>query len=101
MSDHLKAFLSEYLEWVDCGALNEEPFDRYVGLCTNFVFWDGYPGVEALKELKKAFADDGLDKAYPFGGCHMYDNEQDGGVLHLNIARIAWVRSKVAQFEVV
>jgi hypothetical protein len=99
MSQLLREFLSAYLEWVDAGAVNGEPFSRRVGLCSNFrgsAFC-----VSDIDEIKRVCMADGLDEHYPFGGEDQYGVEQSGYTMHLNPARIAWVRSKVAQFEMV
>jgi hypothetical protein len=100
VSEHLKAYLSAYAAWVDAGAPDGEPFDRCIGLCTNILNWEGRPpGLVA--GLKAAFKADGLDKRYPFGGEDQYDAAADNNEQHLNEQRLAWVRSKIAQYEVV
>jgi len=99
MSEHLKNFLSAYLEWVDAGAQDGKPFSRRVGLCSNFrcsAFCEF-----DIDEIKRVCMADGLDENYPFGGEDQYGVEQSGYTMYLNPARIQWVRSKVAQFETV
>jgi hypothetical protein len=104
MSDHLKAFLSAYLEWVDAGAEEGKPFARRWGLCSNLIDWSRTQGAEDHRALEDAldglFAADGLDQCYPFGFDESFE-ARERETQHLNQARIAWVRSKVAQYEVV
>jgi hypothetical protein len=106
MSEHLKAFLAAYLGWVDAGAVEDGCFMRGTGLCNNFEYWLAERGIglsDAEYEihlLSKQFKSEGLDQHYPFGGEDAYDEAMVKGEQHLNAARIAWVRSKVAQHEV-
>jgi hypothetical protein len=99
MSQRLKEFLAAYLSWVDSGAPDGQPFIRRLGLCSNFQNWAN--SYETDEEIHAAFVADGLDVLYPFGGPDTYFDEQDAGKLHMNQERINWVRSKVAQHEVV
>lgn len=107
MSEHLKAFLTAWIEWVDAGAVNENPFSRAMGLCCNFedhLLADGFTWQTAEVEvdaLKALFATDKLDPLYPFGGENLYCIELEKNKQHLNEKRLAWVRSKVAQYEVI
>jgi hypothetical protein len=101
VSENLKSFLSAYLEWVDAGAPNTAPFKRRYGLCSNLDDWSRHLDSEertALgKELDTMFKTDGLDMCHPFG-VDEYFEARERETQHLNQARIAWVRSKVAQF---
>jgi hypothetical protein len=106
MSDHLKAFLTAWVEWVDAGSVQDQPFSRAVGLCCNFEDWlmveHDFTWMKAEYEvdaLKNRFSSDGLDRFYPFGGKDLYCVQLEHAEQHLNEARIAWVRSKVAQHE--
>ena len=108
MSQLLREFLSAWIEWVDAGAAANDPFERGYGLCSNLHKWalqnctGPYSQVKALvAELKETFVSDGLDDSYPFCSEWQYGEEVDTDTMHLNPARIQWVRSKVAQFEVV
>lgn len=100
MSDHLKAFLSAWLEWVEAGAPDQKPFSRRWGLCSNLIDWSRHLDTEERAELEKVldrmFSEDGLSQCHPFGEVEYFEAraryEQ-----HLNAARIAWVRSKVEQ----
>lgn len=104
MSEHLKAFLSAYIEWVDAGAVEGDLFERFCGLCSNFKWHMRSQGVSEfdseseVASLKNLFKSEGLDEDYPFGGQDVYADEGLNDTAHLNEARIAWVRSKVAQF---
>ncbi|HEX8894418.1 MAG TPA: hypothetical protein VF783_13900 [Terriglobales bacterium] len=100
MSDHLKAFLRDWIDWVDAGATDHPAFDRHRGLCTTLSRWMHqrgmpYPETSDLRlELKWAFSVDGLDTSYPFGE-ERYNEFRDRDEQHLDSRRIAWVRSKV------
>ncbi len=103
MSDHLKQFLQAWIEWVDAGAPDDEPFERRRGLCSSFEDWldehdvDDDSKDDAIRTLTSEFRLDGLCKVYPFGGSEKFYEDSSGNEMHLNPDRIAWVRSKVAQ----
>lgn len=105
MSANLKQFLAAWLEWVEKGAPDEEPFCRRRGLCANFEEWlcarnECEEKIEEENDqLLELFRADGFEPIYPFGGCEEFYAERDDDTMHLNEARLAWVRSKVAQFE--
>lgn len=97
MSDLMRKFLTAYIEWVDAGAPDNEPFERSFGLCSNT---DGY--AKSLAELEKLDAEicamfeaDGLSTAYPFG-FDAYNDAASRHTQHLHKPRIDWVRSKLA-----
>lgn len=104
MSEHLKAFLSAWIDWVDAGAPNDDGrFKRWHGLCSNFSTFlfgacETYEEIDREREhLAAAFVVDGLNEEYPFGGEDRYFEEIESETTHLNEQRIQWVRSKVAQ----
>ena len=102
MSENLQRFLAEWLEWVEKGAPDEEPFCRRRGLCSGLEDWNlerDFDVEEGEEELRCLFKADGLDGVYPFGGAEVFYEAVDHDEQHLNEARVAWVRSKVAQFE--
>lgn len=107
MSESLKEFLSAWIQWVDAGAPNRNPFERNLGLCVNFEYYLEEIGVTEgdadgeVYGLTDVFGADRLNRAYPFGGGELFYEESGADAMHLNEQRIAWVRSKVAQFEVV
>jgi hypothetical protein len=107
VSELLTRFLREWLEWAEGGAPENEIFTRRVGLCSSFSSWmrsklvpyrDGEKQYIALCGL---FIADGLDDSYPFNSPESYEVERNESATHLNPKRLAWVRSKVAQKEVV
>ncbi|HEX7911739.1 MAG TPA: hypothetical protein VF534_27110 [Paraburkholderia sp.] len=102
MSENLKAFLSAWIEWVDAGAAEGKPFARRFGLCSNLNDWtrplDGDVRWACEKELDRLFEVDGLDQCHPFG-IEEYFEARGSETQHLDAKRLAWVRSKVAQFE--
>lgn len=111
-------FLQHYLDWVDVGALDDNPYEFEVGfaLCDNLVnyfynipytknFITGFKGVEyrvfmefdaptLVKDLSLIFAMDGLDRYYPFGEKE-YLIEDEMKTHHLNPARLAWIRKQL------
>ena len=105
MSDHLKAFLSAWIEWVDAGAPNHNPFDRRLGLCVSFEYYLEKIGVaegdadDEIYGLTDVFGADRLSRAYPFGGGELFYEESGADAMHLNPARISWVRQKVSQLQ--
>ena len=96
MSEELKAFYRAYSAWLDAGAINNGVFTRCTGLCFALHKWAGDKGyiIRALRlELEVQFINAGLDSGYPFNGSERdYDVECDDETIHLNQARIAWVR---------
>ena len=104
MSEHLKAFLADWIKWIDSGAAQELPFDRSRGLCTSFEMWLESGDAEAseiddeLYNLGELFESEGLRRAFPFSTFDSFCQEFKDSEMHLNAARLAWVRSKVAQF---
>jgi len=106
MSENLKAFLSEWLTWVEAGAMDNDVFERFCGLCSSFKWHMRSKGISEcdceseVACLKDLFKSEGLDEEYPFGGQDVYMEEGLDETAHLNLARIDWVRSKVAQHEV-
>jgi hypothetical protein len=108
MSQLLREFLSAYAAWVDAGAVQDKPFSRSVGLCSNFEEWlviersfSWAHTEDEIDVLKALFESEGLDRWYPFGGENLYQVDLENDTQHLNDSRLAWVRSKVAQHEVV
>lgn len=106
MSAHLKAFLADYIEWVDAGASDGKPFRRDEGLCRTLEDWmfgqgsTQYDADEAVFGLMTEFESDGLSRYYPFGGATRYHDDRLNYAMHLNEARIAWVRAKVTQYAI-
>ena len=104
MSERLREFLVDYLDWVEAGAGASDVFDRFAGLCSNFRWHMSVMHVPECEksaevdELKSIFSCEGLDEDYPFGGQDQYLYEANAKTAHLNEGRLAWVRSKVAQF---
>lgn len=96
MSEELKAFYKAYAAWLDAGAVNNDAFTCCAGMCFSLHRWAGCKGLDcrALRlELKEQFTNAGLNSSYPFNRDeHKYDVECDDGAIHLNPARIAWVR---------
>jgi hypothetical protein len=107
MSANLKTFLLDWLEWVAAGAVDGKPFERRHGLCYCFENWLDARDIvcdeqaEECCNLTDAFVEDGLSRVWPFGGAEAFLEDSHADAMHLNPARIQWVRSKISQFEVV
>jgi hypothetical protein len=105
VSENLKAFLRAWLDWVEAGAPEDDVFERSCGLCNNFNWYMRNQNVlefelgGEMDALIEVFKMDGLDETYPFGGEDAYFDEGPNNVMHLNSARLAWVRSKISQHE--
>ncbi|MDI9686588.1 hypothetical protein [Burkholderia cenocepacia] len=98
MSKLMREFLSAYLEWVEAGAPQSDPFERELGLCSNA---DRYPGVVAIGELDhelgQLFARSGLNEVYPFGEARYWEDFA-AEAQHLNEQRLAWIREQLNPF---
>ena len=111
MKQCTRDFLTAWINWVDTGAPEGEPFSRRNSLClAKYDFCDkqyGY-GVEADNyydigaDLGRMFAEDGLHDTHPF--YDMKDEDDSSGyvtdkankTMHLNERRVAWVRKVLA-----
>lgn len=95
MSDELKKFLTEWLEWAENDG-TEGKFDPQFGLCYNYCQFCGGYNSNAYAELAKMFKVDGLDDAYPFDkDGDAYEQDAIFSEIHKNPERRAWVRSKL------
>jgi len=107
MSEQLREFLSDWIKWVDAGGDDGKPFWYRHGLCASFDYWLSNKGaawydIESERfQLVEVFKNDGLSAIYPFSSVEQFYEESDKDAMHLNKSRLAWVRSKVAQYEVV
>lgn len=113
LSDLLKSYLFEYLDWVERGAPQDQPFSRFCGLCYNA--YDASLDVIDLQKLHDADGQPSIFKRQPYVdelkrdlhaalresfGSHSasYPFDEDSYAYtiddnkHLNQARIAWVR---------
>lgn len=98
MSEDLKNFLQEWLEWAE-GRNEKAQFSAGAGLCHNYFKWclaEKVPNLSSRKhEVTDILVKDGLDQHYPFGGFHTYDNERFWKTMHKNPERLAWVRKQL------
>lgn len=88
-SKELTAFYDAYLNWLERGAPNYDPFKRSLGLCNNLRRWMGIVGSAARHEMTTQFKAAGLDESYPFDPTEPYGLD----FKHDNPARIEWVRA--------
>lgn len=98
MSELLRQFLSVYIEWVDGGAPDHEPFSRAEGLCDNLDYFEAAYAVGSFvpyDELGRMFQADGLSRVFPFGVAE-FTEHGESRTQHLHQPRIDWVRAKLA-----
>ena len=89
------SYLREWLDWVEAGAVEGEPFSRRAGLCPQA------PVVvrDELFSLRNAdFGNDADDWVYPFGSSD-YLHRAATRTQHECPARLAWVRAKLAEVD--
>ena len=94
ISPELRDFLQSWLDWVEAGAPDKQPYRRTLGLCTNTGYYktDGnqYNNDDELyEELSKFF-----DCGHPFGLKEYFQCKKDRS-MHLDHNRIAWVKEKL------
>lgn len=97
MDPILKAYLREWLDWVERGAPPGQPFTRCFGLCNN-VFNSGaqdspYLKHQLLHALETSFPG---NKDFPFGH-REYHVRQTAGTMHEDPKRLAWVRKMLTK----
>lgn len=94
MSEELKVFYKAYAEWLDSGAVNNAEFCRDWGLCACVMYWvNEDDNDELLNEMKSQFASAGLSESFPFNSSENdYVREYRNKTMHLNEARLDWVR---------
>lgn len=97
----LLEFYSEWLAWATRNACNNQPFSRSLGLCANLHLFSVKRNhrqaemIELQELIRKQFIDAGLSEEYPFG-FNTYSLESQISIAHLNPARRAWVRDRLA-----
>lgn len=97
MSEELRKFLQNWIDWTERGAPNYGPYDRADGLCNalvDFAIDNDLRISPVTLELEELFKADGLDDAYPFGE-DTYNQAMCHSTQHTNQKRLAWVRSKL------
>lgn len=92
ISPELRAFLQDWLDWVERGAPEGEPYGRSYGLCLNARYEWGYA---LSSELERLFAAQGLNAATPFGSG--YFARAVGKTQHECPKRLEWVRKTLAE----
>lgn len=81
----MRAFLTDWLAWAEAGGQGPR-FMNHCGLCANAVKYDVH------YELRKLFREQGLNPNTPFGTPDQYRADTFAHAMHLNPARLAWVR---------
>lgn len=80
-----RAFLKDWLDWVDRGAPEGGPYYRTYGLCTNICHYNPIPFEEISDNLSNIFS-----SRYPFGLAN-YSSRAREKTQHLDPARLEWV----------
>jgi hypothetical protein len=82
-------FLEDWLAWVDAGADDNGPYERWGGLCDNYYTWADHHDrtIAEATPIPALLEADGLDTWNPFGTWELCD------------ARIDWARKTVAKLE--
>lgn len=83
-----RAFLRDWLDWVERGAPYAKPYMGFVGLCANSTYYD--PNQEVMCDLLRAF-----DAYYPFGESDYY-RRQNASTMHECPKRLAWARANAS-----
>lgn len=92
----LRAFLADWLAWVERGAPEAEPYTRRRGLCSNAELFRGWDDAAAMALHWALVADFGAYQGlFPFGGPYAYVLSSRACDQHLNKQRLAWVRGKL------
>lgn len=99
ITPHLKQFLTEWLAWVDNGAVEQDPFERGVGLCGSLDRWVRrvFPDNNDLQQEVYDELQELLFGDYPFGGKELYSREAMHNEMHTNELRLAWVRRMIGE----
>lgn len=92
MTPELRKALTDWLEWVEDGALPHGDFSRAFGLCTNV---DSVAGYAARKELGGMLLCEFGDSCTPFGEDD-YSFRRRQATQHECPKRLAWVRKVLA-----
>ena len=97
ISPKLRAYLADWLAWVERGAFEGEPYSRRFGVCGAL---DYYPGQHLSREI------DGVLRAqfrnhhlFPFCGHAESAREYSEATKHLNPRRLAWVRMMLRTYD--
>lgn len=94
ISPELRAFLQNWLDWVERGAPEGEPYARSCGLCTN-LGWSEFANLKVWAELQSVLPYGGR-RSYPFGA-RGYTERVAHGTQHECPKRLAWVRKTLAE----
>lgn len=100
MSTALRDFCRSWLEWVERGAPEGEPYSRHHGLCSGAIVFGGTGGWAAVIEVRERLKSDFPLKqgVHPFGGGKAFVDDERAATMHLNPERLAWAR-KHAELE--
>ena len=100
-------FLLSWYTWANGTPNDLVKYATSCGLCnavydysTHGIVYEDKRGVsyELHQELKRLFAEDGLSVTYPFGSSN-YTEAQRNRTQHKDAARLAWVKSKIDEYE--
>lgn len=106
MNPIIKLFLQVYSQWVFEGAQETKHIKNRYGLCVALTEFCTRMGIDAAgkrmvySDLYHMFKDDGLNADYPFNiGGGDFRQEAYAGKIYENEKRVAWVKSKIPDFE--
>lgn len=90
MPNDLRAYLADYLAWVERGAPEGEPYRRNHGLCYNTQWCPDY-------DVNYDMMQDALAAAWPVDFLYPFEGEYNDhwNEYHLNDARLAFVRANL------
>lgn len=97
-------FYKDYLNWINSGAPDREPYSRRVGLCTNLLYFANQfkeenenddLALELFYQMRLQFRRAGLSETYPFIDRDDFAKEGREENAHLNETRILWVKNQI------
>lgn len=100
-------YLSSWYTWATGTPNDLVKYSQSCGLCNGCydysqhgIIYEDKIGCahELQQELKRLFAEDGLSTTYPFGSSS-YIRAQRERAQHKDAARLAWVKSKIDEYE--
>lgn len=97
ISAELRAYLADWLAWVERGAPEGEPYSRRFGVCGAL---GSYPGQHLSREMDWVLrAQFGNRHLFPFCGPEESGREYSEATKHLNPRRLAWVRMMLGTYD--
>lgn len=94
----MKAFLQDYLTWVDAGAPDQEPYWRQFGLCqaARMYMKSNNLDFSLTWELELLFIQEDKDTEYPFGH-YNYITRANDKTQHEDPIRLDWIKKTIGE----